>query len=450
MRSSRSFMVLVALVVLALAAAACSSSSDSDDAADGGDESTGATGGAPGAADGGNTTGVTDDTIKIAALVNDNAELADIGFAVEIGDTSEQFETFFDGMEVAGRQVELTTHPFSTITVETQRAACLEATQDEEAFMVVTLGGARPETILCTTDENDTLYLASNAADTDTFERSGGRLFSTTLDFRENMREAVRVFDERGDLQGKTIGVFTTSETEESQLIFEEGLKPALEEAGYEVAEEVVLPCPPGSCEQTEAGVQRMVDAGVDTVFTTINLVGFTSVVSAGAEVGFEPQYLATSVGNAEADILAQRMEGAGDAYGGALIVTTAPREWTLPDGTEPEFGAECNERYAEEAGKEPAPWGDRDDSTWGAVTVICSLADQTQAALEDVGDDLTQERFIEAMEGLSDFQVNNVGNTGSYGADKHWAGDFVNVLVYDLDCFCWVAEDGEAIPIGS
>ena len=439
-------MLVAVVLVLALVAAACSSSGDDTG---GGDEgATSDTGGAPGAADGGNTTGVTDDTVKIAAYVNDNAELADIGFAVEIGDTTEQFQTFFDDIEVAGRQVELTTHPFSSITVETQADACLQATQDEEAFMVVSLGGASPETVLCTTEENETLYLANNAADTDTFDRSGGRLFSTTLDFRENMREAVRVFDERGDLEGKTIGVFTTNETTESELIYQEGLKPALEEAGYEVAEEVVLPCPPGSCEQTEAGVQRMVDAGVDAVFTTINLVGFTSVVSAGAEVGFKPQYFATSVGNAEADILAQRMEGAGDAYGGALIVTTAPREWTLPDPVEPDFGQECNERYAEETGSPVAPWGDPQDSTWGAITTICSLAEITQDALEATGEDLTQERFIDAMEGLSDFQVNNVGNTGSFGPDKHWAGDFVNVLVYDLDCFCWVAETGDAIPI--
>ena len=141
-------------------------------------------------------------------------------------------------------------------------------------------------------------------------------------------------------------------------------------------------------------------------------------------------------------------MEGAGDAYGGALLVTTAPREWTLPDPVEPEFGQECNERYAEETGEPVAPWGDPENSAWGAITVICSLAEITQGALEAAGEDLTQERFIEAMEGLSDFQVNNVGNTGSFGPDKHWAGDFVNVLVYDLDCFCWVAEDGEAIPI--
>ena len=80
---------------------------------------------------------------------------------------------------------------------------------------------------------------------------------------------------------------------------------------------------------------------------------------------------------------------------------------------------------------------------------MICSLANQVDDALTAVGTDLTQERFIEAMEGLSDLPLNNVGGTGSYGADKHYAGDFVNVLVYDLDCFCWVAEgDGEAIAI--
>ncbi|MEL7210838.1 MAG: hypothetical protein AAGK32_21820, partial [Actinomycetota bacterium] len=201
MRSKKRSVWLVVFMALALIAAACSSSGDDDD---GGESSSGGgseSGSAPGAADGGNTTGVTDDTIKIAALINDNDELANIGFAVEIGDTQGQFEYFFDGLEVGGRTVEMSAHPFSSITVETQQQACLEATQDEETFMVVALGGARPETILCVTEDGETPYFASNAADTEIFDRSGGRLFSTTLDFRENMRQAVKVFDDQGLLE---------------------------------------------------------------------------------------------------------------------------------------------------------------------------------------------------------------------------------------------------------
>ena len=444
-RRFRGFFAVFTL--LALIGAACSSSGDDGD--DGGGASSGGSGGAPGAEDGGDVTGVTDDTITIGAVINDNAELADIGFAVEIGDTEEQVRTFFEGMEVAGRTVEVETAPFSSITIDTQREACLQLTQDTESFLVVGLGGFRPENILCITEENETPYFASNAADQEIFDRSGNRLFSTTLEFRENQRQAVRVFDDRGLLEDATIGVFVTDETEESQLVYEEGLKPALEDAGYEVAAEVVLPCPPGSCEQTESGVQQMIDAGVDTVFTTINLVSYASVVSAGNEADFKPQYLMTSVGNAEADILAQRMEGAGDAFDGALIVTTAPRDWTVSDPQEPEFGAECNDRYVEENGGDRAEWGVLEDSTWGAITVICSIANVVEQALEATGEDLTEERFIEAMEGLSDLPLNNVGNVGSFGPDKHYAGDAVNVLTYDLDCTCWVADgEGEAIPI--
>ena len=125
MSLSRTRAVLALLMVFVLVAAACSSSGDDDGDGGGGDAANGS-GGAPGAAEGGNTTGVTDDTIKIAALVNDNEELAEIGFAVEIGDTEEQFRTFFEPIEAGGRTVELSAHPFSSINIETQQDACLQ------------------------------------------------------------------------------------------------------------------------------------------------------------------------------------------------------------------------------------------------------------------------------------------------------------------------------------
>ena len=93
--------------------------------------------------------------------------------------------------------------------------------------------------------------------------------------------------------------------------------------------------------------------------------------------------------------------------------------------------------------------FGNTEESGFGAVSTICFQAELVQSALRDAGEDLTQERFIGAMEQQDSSPTILAGGEVSFGPDKHDGADFVNVLVYDLDCFCWVAEgDGEAIPI--
>lgn len=429
---------------MALLAGACSSSGDDDD---GGTASGGSDGGsAPGAADGGNTTGVTDDTVKIGALVGDNAVLADLGFAVDLGDTEEQYTVFFDGMEAGGRTIELSFHGFNSIEAETQQAACISATQDEEVFATVVLGGLSAENVLCVTEQEQTPMLMTSSQQDDVVERSDGRFFSAnSVTFNPGLASAVNALDEIGELDGKTIGVVLSDNSVDRSAV-DDALIPALEARGHELAEEVTLPCDGAICDQYDAAVQRMSDAGVDAMFSTISAVSMPNFVGAGANIGFEPQYYAAPIGTQDIDVLAARQEANADQYGGALAVTPASRDWTLPDGEPDPFGQECNDRYTDETGV-TGEWGATEDAIWGAVYSICSLADQLRTALDDVGEDLTQERFIEAMEAQSGFPTNSVAD-GSYGPDKHYAATEVNILEWSVDCFCWVATDGETFPI--
>ncbi|MEL7207945.1 MAG: ABC transporter substrate-binding protein [Actinomycetota bacterium] len=441
----------VVAVALALAAAACSSSGDDSDGDSGtasGPDTASGLDAAPGAADGGNTTGVTDDSIKVGALILDSTELADLGFGVEIGDNAEQFRTFFEDVEVAGRSVEVVTASFSAINQETQQQACLEMTQDEEVFLVVVLGGPQPETLLCVTEDNETAVISTQSLDQEIFDRSDGRLFTLALPLDRAMATAVDVFAERGDLEGKTIGVVLGDNPGDRRIV-DEAFVPALEEAGLEVAQEVTLPCDGAQCDQYEPAVEQLQAAGVDAVFTTINVVAATSLVSLADAVGYDPEWFATEVGSYNTDVLIQRMEAAGDAYGGTLLATATSRPWTI-DVPAGEFEQGCNDTYTEATGVTHEYGVLTEDAGFGAVAQVCFQADIVAQALELVGEDLTQERFIAALEELTEFTIpNSAGDTGSFGPDKHWAVNDVTVLTYDTDCTCWVeAGDGEPIPV--
>ncbi|MFA9566287.1 MAG: hypothetical protein ACERLM_16555 [Acidimicrobiales bacterium] len=314
----------------ALLAGACSSSSDEDDG-DGAADTTGAAdgGSAPGAADGGDTTGVTDDTIKIGALIGDNDALAELGFAVDIGDTEGQFEVFFEGMAAGGRTVEVSVHGFNSIEAETQQAACLGATQDEQVFATVMLGGLQAENVLCVTEDNETPMLMTSTQQDDVVERSAGRFFSAnSVTFNPGLASAVNALDETGELDGKTIGVVISDNLVDRAAV-DEGLIPALENRGYELAAEATLPCDGAVCDQYDAAAQRLKDDGVDALFATISSVSMPNFVSAASDIDFVPQYFATPIGNQDIDVLAQRQEANADVYEGSLAVTPATRACT-------------------------------------------------------------------------------------------------------------------------
>src|SRR5262245_40171620 len=162
----RGWKLLAVLFACAVIAAACSSSDDSDGAT--------ADTGAPtdtsgettdtGANDPGPARGVTDDTINIAVVYGDTKPLEEAGLLPEFGDTEQDFQTFADQINadggMGGRQVDLSFHSFAAGSTATeQHVSCVEATEDRETFIVIFPGGALDETVLCVTEQNQTLAL---------------------------------------------------------------------------------------------------------------------------------------------------------------------------------------------------------------------------------------------------------------------------------------------------
>jgi ABC-type branched-subunit amino acid transport system substrate-binding protein len=212
-------------------------------------------------------------------------------------------------------------------------------------------------------------------------------------------------------------------------------LAPSLEDLGYEIAAETVLPCPEGSlptgCEQHDVAIQRLQDAGVDFVFLVAQTLAGSATVEAAANVGFEPEW--ATIGNNVTDTVARFYTNAKDNYDGAWGIDTVFSEAT-------EDAAECN-RIAVAGGAEEFPPG---DDGYGFTAVTCLQLQTLVAAIDAAEDELTQQAVIEALQGTDDVPV-SAGPPGSLAADKHDAGDFVFVSQYSAASETFEPVDGEA-----
>ena len=131
-----------------------------------------------------------------------------------------------------------------------------------------------------------------------------------------------------GLLKGKTLGVIRT-DTADQQETTDDALIPGIEALGYKVAAEAVLPCPEGSqtCDQQDVAIQRMQDAGVDTVFLVAQTLAGSATVEKAQALGYKPQW--TTIGNNVTNTVAKFYANAKDNYDGAYGLDIAVHRLT-------------------------------------------------------------------------------------------------------------------------
>lgn len=415
---------LLGAVLALVLTAACSESDDGDSGS--------STGG------GGSTAGLTETTIRMAAVIPDTGPLAAAGLAPDFGDFEQNIQVFVDEINDAdgagGRQIEMDYHLFPAGSTATdQQAACLGATQDSDAFAVVSTGGGLDETVLCVTEQNERLMLAmAGAHNRSVFERSNGRLFTNSIAVDRLMRNQVEILDEAGELEGLTLGVVRADEPREQEVF--EALQAALAEADYEITEDVALPCEGGQCSQMDVGVQRLMSAGVDGVFSLLGVVGYPAFVNEAGAQGYEPQWFSSDFENQVLETTARFMESAAEYYDGALGTTTS-----LDDVEVDEARQDCNDRFTAATGITY----EFDTDAWRAVGNACEMMTRIVTVIDAIEDDglpLDQTTFIEYMQQQT---VVNGDRQGAFGPDKHDAYDVIELKRFSADCVCWEPVDG-------
>ncbi len=429
-RTMKAAAVLGAAALLALGA--CTNADSAGNGSGGGSKD--------GAAASGDSTGVTDDTIKIGWPMLDQAALIEAGLATDFGDLAGLAQDIVDDWNeeggINGREVELVTRTFGTdiasILPDMQRV-CLELTEDEEVFATVApswFGDA----VTCLAGDHATPLVVQTSLSQTVLDTGKGNIFLANFMWEDALRSAVRAADDAGELAGvEKIGVFAPLEPGMRQAI-DDGLAPALEEAGTEIAEDGTIPsggAPDAAA--IAAVVSRFKANGVDAVFPLGNFYVNGAFMTEADKQGFEPAYVLSDLSEGTDDLILKFAPPAqlGEAIG-------ASWKGKSPDPAPTEADQACLETYA--------PKAEGVNQQVGA-TQTCELLGLLRQGLEGAGEQPTRGSFITAMEDIGSFTTSG-GGTGSFGPDKHTMPDQVRLVRFDLDgCGCWVA-DGDWVDV--
>jgi hypothetical protein len=439
-----------AVVVAAVLGASCSSSDDPG----AGSPASPAPGTDPAAASGppgtegsvaiGRTDGLTDGTIAIAFMVPAFGGLVEAGLAPDLGDPEAQIRAYVEHLNaeggVGGRRIVATFHTFDATDASTVQPACLEATQDNDPFIVVGQAALPPLGVQCVTVENETLMLDVNLDPPQSLlDGSDGRLLSLGMSTDRSFRAWAEILDARGELDGATVGIVRDDEPFLVEAI-DGALVPALAELGHEPAEVIALPCPTPVCEQHETAIERLRGAGVDTVFLALPALGGPTFVATAGAVGFESRWTLTN--RSINTTVARFYESAGTAFDGALGVGLSFIANPGEDTPRTEAELECNRVYAEASGIEHGPNSD----AFGFTALGCRALDLVRRVAERAESDfggLGQRSFIAAAETVHDIELGSglVGDEylGSWGPGKHDAWNHMLVRVFDAEELFWV-----------
>jgi len=372
--------------------------------------------------------GVTADSINIAYVSGDTSALQEAGLVAFTGNGEEQFQTFAtianEAGGAAGRQINVTTHQYTVpSTATTERPACVAATEDDQAFIVVFQGGQSEETLLCVADEHETLALTIAATARDSaYKAAEGRLFGNDMSADRLMKNWVKAAKKKGLLKGATIGIVRPDFSLHEDVA--KTLTKQLEKAGFEVADEVALPCEGSSCEQADVGAQRLQSSGVDTVFSLLPAIPYPSLVGAAGSIGYKPQWLSSDFEFQVYDTTLQFFGDVKEAYDGAIGVSTS-----LAVTKEDAPRTKCNEQFTEATGT-AYDFATQEDA-WSNVATNCLMVERIVKAADaaEAAGGLTQASFIKEFEKLP---VVEGKRAGSFTSKKHDAYNTYQLFEFD------------------
>ena len=399
--------------------------------------------------------GITAEEIVVTHARVKLEDLAKIGFSVEVGDQSEQFQTFIDLVNercggIHGRTLrmeEIETEAIAPADVDAvNRANCIRIAEDQEAVFTFSASGFG-STILsqCLSVQHEVHLLSTSTPTLEDFEAADGRLISVQLAPAISMRELVRYVHGEGLLEGKTIGVVHSDAAGDGQNV-EAGLLRTFEELGVEVKRRDVIGCGGGSiCREGVAqAVQGMLADGIDVLFPTLNVISLPTLmaelVTQGVEKG-EMTFYNSNYQNQAGDLVSGKIVEFGGAPAGTLydetVITDAtPTGAFRLEGFEvPPFDAMCNREYGENSPSGTAyERNDADESKFGGTVTACSMIRIIARALVAAGPNPTRDDITEAIRNLGGVDLQAMV-PAHITRGKYYAPSAVFPLVYRYPC---------------
>ena len=384
--------------------------------------------------------GVTEDAITVGFLLLDIGGASRFGASFPGAEPESQrrsFQSFVDELNerggVHGRKVVPRYRTFNVLDQDDIRAACIELTRDARSFAVLAMPGYRGGGNLCVTKENGTPLLAgaSGVVTTDWIEEANGLLFIQSQHSTRMMFNWVAEVHDSRLLAERTIGVL--DDAEYSHYGTDQGLLPALADAGYEVARHVRLSADLATAaSQVPLAVQQMRSAGVDTVLLNTNFQNDTTFVQTADAQGWRPRYLLSDWEGLTNDGVVENMP---ESFDGAIAITSyRTGEWRT-GAPEPETERSCRLVHERQSGERLSWQGS--GAAYNLTMTACGLMQLFEQGAAGAGAALSRARFTGALHALG--PVPQAGLlAASLAPGRFDLPDAVRPIRWSADCRCW------------
>lgn len=389
------------------------------------------------------TQGVTDDTITIGAALINAAELQAQGVDIEMVDPKALLQGWIDTANadggLGGRQVEMVFQPYLPINDTEAETACTALTEDNEVFTVI--GQFSGDTSLCITETNAIPYVGLYGLSPERQARSKAPFFAVEMADDRQRAASIAAMVDAGELDGKTVGLYYQAR---DQALVDEVVKPALADAGVDLAVETALDdiATGASGGVDEAATDQAIDTIVERhrsagVEVFLNVSNFADPMGGFQRKGWTPdRILVTTQQALSEDVITETAIDPAILERTLVVAPYVPsRDELLAD----DAVVACIDDYN---ATDPAEVVDVETATrteLAGLANLCSAWTIFARGVEGAGDDLTAQTWADGVAAIGDDPLPGFPFS-SLSATKRSAGDTVGVYEFDPDAGFFVA----------
>ncbi|MEQ1874420.1 MAG: ABC transporter substrate-binding protein, partial [Ilumatobacteraceae bacterium] len=263
-------------------------------------------------ADGGSSTVATDpaevrQTLKIGFAYQDVGAFAVLNDKFSIGEVELQAAAVIeawrrDGMlPLNGVDLEFVYAEFNHLSPEDQLGVCTRFAQDEEVFAVISSRDF-PIGAKCLTERYGIPVIDSSGLTRSDYELGAPWLFTVRADQSQVMEFFVKWADANGAFDGKSIGLYWDTRSEEAHDAF----VAALAEIGVEIASDLPSDGEGIGSPQDQIVVQRFMADGADLAILMVGSSSVTNFLASAEQQGYSPSLLFPEWANQLTDVSTQ------------------------------------------------------------------------------------------------------------------------------------------------
>jgi ABC-type branched-subunit amino acid transport system substrate-binding protein len=364
----------------------------------------------------------TKDPIKVVQIRSQLEKYEPLGYSLPVGDVNDMFQVFTDQINacggIRGRKVVLQNEEYDPTNPSSRDAACIAATEDDKAFVVVnanTFTGTGP---ICVAGDHKTPLVYVGGATDAQYVATKGRIASYGPSANGQVRLLAEDLIKSGALKGKKVAIASTDLPDQVDVVQESLIAP-LKKAGVKIVTYDVLPCQ-GNIVCTQPipqSVMKVAGTKPDVVIPVMTATTLPVYVNEMQKAGMKTPIYETSYNALGTDLVQSKVLEVGGAglakyYDGATLVSsTVAGDWRLPGFSPPPIGTMCNDVYAKNTRTGDSFEPNTDGYTkWGMVGLSCTNMRMVARAMYDAGPKLTQQTFVNALRKLPPDTIGGIG----------------------------------------